>query len=67
MPNVTIYVPDELREQLRAHDINVSRVCQAALARKVRQRERRSTFHEHQQPCGCAGCRVADGAASEAS
>ena len=36
VPNLTVYVPKDLADELRRADINVSRVCQAALRRKVR-------------------------------
>ena len=41
MPNLTIYVPRDLAEQLRHHDVKVSRACQTALRRQVRLAERR--------------------------
>lgn len=40
MPNVTIYLPDDLAAKVREHQLPVSKVCQAALARKVRFAER---------------------------
>ena len=46
MPNLTIYVPRELAEKVRAHKIPVSSACQAALARKVRVIERRAAEAE---------------------
>ena len=36
MPNLTIYIPQDLADELRHRNINVSRTCQAALRRKVR-------------------------------
>jgi len=40
MPQLTIYVDRELAEQIREHGVQVSKVCQAALRRKVRLAER---------------------------
>jgi hypothetical protein len=40
MPNLTIYVPDDLAAAIREHDVPVSATCQAALRRKVKLRER---------------------------
>lgn len=40
MPNLTIYVPRELAEQVRRHNVQISATCRVALARAVRQRER---------------------------
>lgn len=42
VPNLTVYVPRDLADELREHDINVSRVCQAALRRKIRLAQRGS-------------------------
>lgn len=36
MPKVNIYLPDRLAEQVRAHEIPVSQVCQAALEKEVK-------------------------------
>ncbi|HEY1716205.1 MAG TPA: hypothetical protein VGG07_25130 [Solirubrobacteraceae bacterium] len=36
MPNVTIYVPRDLHEQIRVHDVAISRTCQNALKQQVR-------------------------------
>lgn len=40
MPQVTIYVPPDLHEQIRELDLNVSAACQGALRRKVRVAQR---------------------------
>lgn len=40
VPNLTIYLPDDLAADVRAAELNVSRVCQVALRRKVRAAER---------------------------
>ena len=40
MPNLTIYVPRDLADELRHRDIPVSRTCQVALRRKVRLHQR---------------------------
>lgn len=56
MPNLTIYVPDELAERLKDRDLNVSRTCQAALAREVEQEARR----KRGGPRGRGGDRSAD-------
>ena len=48
VPNVTIYVPRELAEQVRAHDVPISATCQTALARKVRIAQRRREVAERE-------------------
>lgn len=40
MPNLTIYVPDELAAEVKLYGLPVSKVCQVALRRKVRAAER---------------------------
>lgn len=35
MPKATIYLPDDLAEEARGHDINVSAVCQKALREEI--------------------------------
>lgn len=43
MPNLTIYVPDDVAAGLRRHDVAVSKTCQAALRRKIRMADRGDT------------------------
>jgi hypothetical protein len=40
MPNVTVYLPPDLHLEVKRHDLNVSKVCQNALRRKVRMAHR---------------------------
>ena len=46
VPNVTIYLPGELAQQVRAHGVPISATCQTALARKVRIAQRRREVAE---------------------
>lgn len=45
MPNVTIYVPDDLAREIRAREIPISRTCQVALRRQVRLAQRRQPLN----------------------
>lgn len=50
MPRVNIYLPDELAEQVRALDLNVSAVAQAALAEEVARRNTSTWFANLRRP-----------------
>lgn len=42
MPQLTIYVDQQLHDKIRAHKVPLSLTCQRALARQVRNAERRT-------------------------
>lgn len=46
VPNMTIYVPQELYDRIGRVDLNISATCQRALARKVYNLEQKASQQE---------------------
>ena len=55
---LSIYVPDDLKDQMNACDVNWSAIAQAAF-RKHREKAQEfmmRVIKQHEEPCDCADC-----------
>lgn len=46
MARVTIYLPDDVHEQVKATDLNVSAVCRAAIVRRLKRDSDAAAFRD---------------------